>query len=500
LESVIGPFGRYRLLDRLGAGGMAEVFRAVLDGPQGLSRTVVLKRILPNLAHDEGFLRLFLDEARISALLHHPAIVQVFDFGAIDGTYFLAMELVEGWTLAQLQQLCKQRLTAVPVADVCYAASELCAALVYAHGLADESGRPLEIVHRDISPSNIMVSKQGGVKLLDFGIARAAEHVRDERTRSGTRKRKLSYMSPEQTSAATVDRRSDIFSLGIVFYEWLTMRRLFKRDGDLETVRAIREEPIVPPSVHHVGIPHELDAVLMRMLARDPRDRYQTCDEILVELVPIVQRLRGHAQTLRAFVGKLEVPASDAAETVPMPKRQPTGVLGEPLSSDETVVAPVVAADRWAERTRPMAQPLAPGVVAFHRRRHWWRRLHPDRRVVLAAGGVVLAVAVGLVCGSVALLGRPHAAPPVRPPQASQPSSVADTVASARADLPSEQPLSPQPLSPQPLSPQPPLAQSPSAQSALLRPASSPRPPSFAAKRAPSRKAPRRRAARPAVR
>jgi hypothetical protein len=135
---------------------MAEVFRAVLDGPQGFSRTVVLKRILPNLAHDEGFLRLFLDEARISALLHHPSIVQVNDFGAIDGTYFLAMELVEGWTLGKLLQLCKQRLTAVPVADVCYAISELASALAYAHALTDESGRALEIVHRDVSPSNIM--------------------------------------------------------------------------------------------------------------------------------------------------------------------------------------------------------------------------------------------------------------------------------------------------------------------------------------------------------
>jgi eukaryotic-like serine/threonine-protein kinase len=403
VESVIGPFGRYRLLDRLGAGGMAEVFRAVLDGPQGFARTVVCKRILPNLAHDEGFLRLFLDEARISALLHHPAIVQVFDFGALDGTYFLAMELIDGWTLGRLMQLCQQRLTAVPVADVAYAMSELCGALAYAHGLCDDSGRPLEIVHRDVSPSNIMVTKQGGVKLLDFGIARAAEHVRDERTRVGTRKGKLSYMSPEQTSAAKVDRRSDIFSLGIVFYEWLTMRRLYKREGDVETVRAIREDAVVPPSVHHVGIPPELDAVVMRMLARDPRDRYQTCDEILTELVPIVQRLRGHAQTLRAFVAKLDAPVSDGAETVPMPK-QPS----ELFSSDATVVAPVVAADQWVEPTRPMARrDLAPGVVTFHRPRPWWRRLHPDRRMVLAAAGVALAVALALL--SIAVFARPQA-------------------------------------------------------------------------------------------
>jgi len=444
---------------------MAEVFRAVLDGPQGFARSVVLKRILPNLAHDEGFLRLFLDEARISAVLHHPAIVQVNDFGAIDGTYFLAMELIEGWTLGKLLQLCKQRLTAVPVADVCYAMSELLAALAYAHALSDESGRALEIVHRDVSPSNIMVTKQGGVKLLDFGIARAAEHVRDERTRHGTRKGKLSYMSPEQTSAATVDRRSDIFSLGIVFHEWLTMRRLFKRDSDVETVLAIREEPIAAPSVHRTGIPPELDALVLKMLAREPRDRYASCDDVLTELVPLVQQLRGHAQSLRAFVAKLEAtPVSDAA-TVPMPKLDasspsvpspssvsPLSALSEASSPSEeaTVVAKVTPADQWQEPTRPMAQRpaaqpiasrnLAPGVVAFHRPRHWWRRLHPDRRVVLAAGGVALAVALTIFAIAFVAWPKPvplpHAA--VIAP-ASAPSVPADPPAPAPAPAPASE-------------------------------------------------------------
>ena len=416
MDSVVGPFGRYRLLDRLGAGGMAEVYRAVLDGPQGFCRNVVLKRILPNLAHDEGFLRLFLDEARISALLHHPAIVQVFDFGAIDGTYFLAMELVDGWTLGQLMQLTKQRLTAVPVADVCYAMSELAGALGYAHALTDGSGRALEIVHRDVSPSNIMISKQGGVKLLDFGIARAAEHARDERTRVGTRKGKLSYMSPEQTSAATVDRRSDIFSLGIVFYEWLTMRRLFKRESDVQTVLAIREAPIVAPSVHRNGIPRELDALVMRMLARDPRDRYQSCDDVLADLVPLVQRLRGHAQSLRAFVAKLEAPVSDAAETAPV-RKQDVATSVAPIEPDAPQL-PIVHADQWVEPTHPSPQrppvastQLAPGVVAFHRPRHWWRRLHPDRRMIVAAAGVTVGVA--LLSVSVAMVARPKPPPPV---------------------------------------------------------------------------------------
>jgi serine/threonine protein kinase len=403
VEPARAPFGRYRLLDRIGAGGMAEVFRAVLDGPQGFSRTVVLKRILPNLAHDDTFLRLFLDEARISALLHHPAIVQTFDFGALDGTYFLAMELVEGWTLSDVMLMCKQRLTAVPIADVCYAMSELAGALAYAHALADETGRPLEIVHRDVSPSNIMISRQGGVKLLDFGIARAAEHVRDERTRHGTRKGKLSYMSPEQTSASAVDRRADIFSLGIVFYEWLTMRRLFKRDNEITTVLAIRNDPIVAPSVHHTGIPPELDALVMKMLARDPRERYQSCDDVVTDLVPIVQRLRGHTQSLRAFVQKLEAPGVDAATSDSGP-HPGTAIANQNFAAELCEVV----SDQWVEPTRPMAQQPGGfqrgGVVAFHRPRPWWRRISADRRVVIAAGGVALALA--LVLASVAWVAR----------------------------------------------------------------------------------------------
>ena len=396
------PFGRYRLLDRLGTGGMAEVFRAVLDGPQGFARTVVLKRILPHLAHDEGFLRLFLDEARISALLHHPSIVQVFDFGALDGTYFLTMEYVEGWTLGQIMQMCKQRLTAVPIADVAFAMSELASALAYAHTLKDESGRALEIVHRDVSPSNIMITRQGGVKLLDFGIARAAEHVRDERTRHGTRKGKLSYMSPEQTSAATVDQRSDIFSLGIVFYEWLTMRRLFKRDNDIHTVLAIREDPIVAPSVHHVGIPPELDALVMRMLARNPLDRYQSCEDVVSDLVPIVQRLRGHAQTLRAFVQKLEAPlgasvSNDSGRVTPTPTpNTPSPKPLPPPSVIEFTADETNMHQQWVEPTRETAKtphrPLAPGLIAFHRPRSWWRRISSDRRLLVAAGGVAVTL------------------------------------------------------------------------------------------------------------
>ena len=409
MESVVGPFGRYRLLDRLGAGGMAEVYRAVLDGPQGFSRTVALKRILPHLAHDEGFLRLFLDEARISALLHHPAIVQVFDFGAIDGSYFLAMELIDGWTLGQLMQLCKQRLTAVPVADVCYAMSELAGALAHAHALADDSGRPLEIVHRDVSPSNIMIGKQGAVKLLDFGIARAAEHARDERTRAGTRKGKLSYMSPEQTSAARVDRRSDIFSLGVVFYEWLTMRRLFKRDSDVATVLAIREDPIVAPSVHRNGIPSELDAVVMKMLARDPRARYPSCDDVVTDLVPIVQRLRGHTQTLRAFVAKLEAPG-DAAATARVPKRaggvarraraaggadRPRGAVG---GADASAAAQDAAAARPARARRGrVPSPAAVVAAAASRSARGGRRRGPRARgrgaLAVDRDGLALAAA-----------------------------------------------------------------------------------------------------------
>jgi serine/threonine protein kinase len=300
-------FGRYRLLDRLGAGGMAQVFRAVSDAPDGSTRSVVVKRMLPHLSGNRDFVRLLIDEARLSSRLHHPAIVQVHEFGDVDGEYYIAMEHVEGRNLAALlEQLSHGRRT-LPHHLACHVVRHVAAALAYAHSLVGEDGRPLEIIHRDVSPSNILVSQNGAIKLLDFGIAKAATGIRQEETRTGVVKGKVSYMSPEQADGRDVDRRSDIFALGVVFWECLTMRRLFRGTDDLHTLRLVREAEIEPPSLMS-DIDPRIEAVVMKMLARDREARYSSCQEIVAALSSLALNARADAATMHEFLAELGEP------------------------------------------------------------------------------------------------------------------------------------------------------------------------------------------------
>jgi len=305
-------FGRYRLVERLGAGGMAQVFRAVTDEGTG---SVVVKRMLPHLSGNRDFVRLLIDEARLSSRLHHPAIVRVHEFGDVSGEYYIAMEHVEGRNLATLLGQLYRAGRALPQHLGCHVVREVAAALAYAHALAGDDGRPLEIIHRDVSPSNILVSQSGVIKLLDFGIAKAANGIREEETRTGVVKGKVSYMSPEQADGRDVDRRSDIFALGVVFWECLTMRRLFRGTDDLHTLRLVREAAVEPPS-RIVPTDGRVEAVVMKMLARDRDARYGSCEEIVAALAAIALPERADAESLRAFLGALGElpPAAPPAE------------------------------------------------------------------------------------------------------------------------------------------------------------------------------------------
>jgi len=300
------PFGRYRLVERIGSGGMAIVYRAVADGPEGFARDFVIKRVRPELSKDPEFARMLAAEARLSGLLHHGNIVQVFELGQVGDEFYLAMEYVEGIDLVRLLNRCARLGKPLPVGLACYVVGELAAALAYAHALTDGEGRPLGVVHRDVSPSNVMITPSGGIKLLDFGIAKATDQARDERTRTGKLKGKVSYLSPEQADGMEIDRRSDVFSLGIILHECLTMRRLFRATGgDLATLRMVREAKAAPPSSVAPSVPAELDAIALKMLARDPAERYAGCDEVGAALRPLIHRLGGDASTLGRFVGGL---------------------------------------------------------------------------------------------------------------------------------------------------------------------------------------------------
>lgn len=278
-------FGNYYLLERVAAGGMAEVFRAKSVGREGTERVVALKRILPMVAADKELVSLFIDEAKLVIQLNNPNICKVFDWGKVEDSYYLAMEYISGSTLRQAFQRCKEQeidgSSTMPLAQACLIAMKLCEGLDYAHNKKDSLGNDLGLVHRDVSPPNVMISFEGEVKLIDFGIAKVQTH---RQTDSSAPKGKFSYMSPEQARGEPLDRRSDIFSLGIVLYELLTGERLFPVDNDLAVLEKIRNVEIVPPSTINRRIPEELERIVLKALSRSPADRYQTATELNSDL------------------------------------------------------------------------------------------------------------------------------------------------------------------------------------------------------------------------
>ena len=268
------PFGKYYLLERINVGGMAEVFKAKAFGVEGFERLVAVKRILPSVAQDEEFIRMFIDEAKIAVQLNHANIAQIFDLGMADGAYYIALEYVPGKVLRTLFENARKTRRPLTVAQACYSIIKICEGLDYAHNKRDGHGRELHIVHRDVSPQNVLISEEGEVKVIDFGIAKAAG--RASRTKAGILKGKFGYMSPEQVRGLPLDRRSDIFSLGIILYEILTMERLFVGESDFATLEKVRNVEILPPTTYNRNIPEDLEDIVLKALSRNPDDRYQT--------------------------------------------------------------------------------------------------------------------------------------------------------------------------------------------------------------------------------
>ncbi len=297
--------GRYQVIKHLTHGGMAEVLLARSVGIEGFERHVVLKRIRAEQARDEQYVKMFLDEARLAAALHHQNIVQVHDIGESDGEYFFAMEYIHGEDLRTLLTTLANRRGLVPIPHLVTIVAAAASGLHHAHEQKGSDRRPLGIVHRDVSPANILVGYDGGVKLVDFGIAKAA--LRSAETRSGTLKGKVSYMSPEQCIGTAVDRRSDVFALGIVLYELATVRRLFKGSSDFLTMTAIVQGNIPPPTTHRPDLPMELEAIIMKALSPRPEDRYATCEELraALESYADVAQLRTSSSALAAYMKKV---------------------------------------------------------------------------------------------------------------------------------------------------------------------------------------------------
>ncbi|MBN2573337.1 MAG: protein kinase [Deltaproteobacteria bacterium] len=273
--------GRYQLLSRLAVGGMAEVYLARQGELSGFKTLVVVKKVLPHLALKPDFIAMFLDEARIASMLDHPNVVRITEVGRTESEYFLAMELVQGKALASILQQSERAKTPLPHGLGALIVANAAAGLHHAHLLTDASGHPLGLVHRDISPQNIMVSFEGSVKVIDFGIARALGRLGD--TSSGSLKGKLGYMAPEQARGETIDARADIFTLGVVLWECIAGRRLFLRENELATLRAVVYEPIPKPS-KYCKVDPVLEVIIEHALARDLDERFQTAEEMRIAL------------------------------------------------------------------------------------------------------------------------------------------------------------------------------------------------------------------------
>ena len=382
-ETVKGQrFGRYVLLERIGSGGMAEVFRAVAHGMEGFQRTFVVKKIRADHSQTNDFVEMFVNEARISALLTHENIVQVYDFGEVDGCYFLTMEYLRGRDLSLVLRKLYGRNTGIDPALAAFVGLQVARGLAYAHNLTLPGGEPLNLIHRDVTPSNIMLLRAGGVKLLDFGIAKSQGRFNvGEDTEIGICKGKLPYLSPEQVNGTAVDRRSDVFALGVVLWEALTGRRLFLGRTDFETMQNVLERPIPPPSTMRPDVPTPLDYIVVRALERDPERRYLSARALADELETVVQDLRYRSDSIPQLLDELFGREENSVQITPphLPAIDANALGNAVATAASTPSAPT--RDDRKRRRRSTKQ----------------RAVKRRRRVVWAASAAAAAVGIGLL-------------------------------------------------------------------------------------------------------
>ncbi len=359
------PFGKYLLLERVNVGGMAEVFKAKAFGVEGFERLVAVKRILPSIAEDQEFITMFIDEAKISVQLTHANIAQIFDLGKVGDSFFIAMEYVHGKDLRAIFDRARKRGETVPVPMACYLAMKICEGLDYAHNKKDASGRELNLVHRDVSPQNILLSYDGESKLIDFGIAKAAGKA--GKTQAGILKGKFGYMSPEQVRGLPLDRRSDIFAVGIVLYELLTGERLFVGESDFSTLEKVKNVEIMPPSTYNRRIPEELEQIVLKGLAKDVDDRYQTAMDLHDDLQSFMYTSGNFfsRKDLGAYMRKAfaeEIAKESAREEEYRRMEAEAAKLGAGLDQFDDIEgeAPAAAANVSAQPARHVAVTAAP--------------------------------------------------------------------------------------------------------------------------------------------
>ncbi|MFN0249560.1 MAG: protein kinase domain-containing protein [Kofleriaceae bacterium] len=340
------PFGPYIVYERLGVGGMATVHRALERGIEGFERIVALKRLLPHLAEDASFIKAFVREAKLASALNHVNIVQIFELGRVGTEYFISMEYIDGCDIRRILRHARKVTGPPPINVTIGLLLQLCDALDYAHNKSDENGVPMQLVHRDVSPSNVLVTSAGHVKVIDFGIAKAQSS--QLRTQTGRVKGKLAYMAPEAVSGKELDARSDLFAIGVIAHELLTARPLFASKNEYQTLLKVQRGDIMPPSTFNQGCHPELDAIVLRALARDPDQRYSHAAELRDDLVALrkqyglLTNMRDIATWLE-WAFSLEIPTGGFAGHT---GDQPSISMGSPVRSPQSRTPARVQAKR----------------------------------------------------------------------------------------------------------------------------------------------------------
>ena len=451
-EPAPQTLNRYRLLGLLAKGGMAEVFLACADGMGGFQRLLVIKRILPELASDTDFVRMFLDEARIAAKLHHGNIVQVFEVDMADGQVFYAMEHLHGQDVGTALRRLAARGARMPLGNAIAITAAVAAGLHYAHERCTSDGAPLHIVHRDVAPNNVIVTYDGNVKLIDFGIAKAANNL--SRTRFGLFKGKLPYASPEQCRCEPIDRRTDVFSLGVMLYELTTGQQLFTADNEYDLLRVVSEAVVPRPRLRDKSYPKELEAIVLKALAHDPDERYESAHALQCDLEVFASKLQLDlsATSLARFMGTVfgsELLQWHSAERAGLTLEQH---IITTTTSRRSIEYPAGDRGDRGDRGDPLPKASATERGGTQRRRS---RLARHVLMVAAAAGLVGAGALGMLwwTSSPAVAPAARAAAPVPAVVPVEPAApAAPDIAEPEAPV---APVAPAPMAPAPVVPAP---------------------------------------------
>jgi serine/threonine protein kinase len=360
---------RYRVIERLESGGMAEVFRGEAESLAGFKKAVAIKRVLPHLAQNDKFIRMFLDEARLCARLNHANIVQVFDIGHVENTYFIVMEFVDGVNLKAIIEYLRNRNQPVPIPVAVYISMQICNGLQYAHELQDSDGSMLGIVHRDMSPPNVLVSKRGEIKIVDFGLAKATTQL--EKSEQGMVKGKFGYLAPETALGQEVDAQVDIFAVGIMLWEMIANRRLFLADSDWATVQLVQKAQVPSLRQFNADCPPDLEAVINKALAKDKNERYRTAEALAQDLGEFLAK---HRMAVNSFdIAKITKEVIEEKRAQKAKEKRPEQDLIDKLIMEELSRFTSLGEDEdpVAEGSKPIdlasvgsaGQPLDPGSL-----------------------------------------------------------------------------------------------------------------------------------------